>query len=162
MEKKVKQLGLLKWLSFPLGFIMFIFILESFGSIISSLFSAIAIVTFWNIVKNEQTRIIGQSIAEEIKMAISEAGNIDNMIEIKRMKSGIIARVYLINAKEKAQIIHRAIAYRMENCTFKKYLWIMQLTDMPGKSALQETQKLLNEQLLEELTKKHRENKRNK
>lgn len=162
MEKKVKKLGVLKWLSFSLGFIMFISIVDSFGPFISSLFSAMAIVVFWNIVKSEQTRIIGQTIADEIKMAISEAGDIDNMIEIKRMKSGIIARVYLINAKEKAQIIHRSIAYRMDKCIFKKYLWIMQLTDMPGKSALQETQRLLNEQLLEELTKKRRESKRNK
>ncbi len=141
---------------------MFALILDSFGTFISSLFSAMAIVAFWNIVKNEQTRLIGQTIADEIKKAISEAGNIDNMIEIKRMKSGIIARVYLINARERAQIVHRSIANRMEHCTFKKYLWIMQLTDMPGKGALRETQKILNEQLLEELSKKRRKNQQNK
>ncbi len=162
MEKKVKRLGFLKWLSIPLGFIMFALTFDSFGTFISSLFSAMAIVAFWNVVKNEQTRLIGQTIADEIKKAISEAGNIDNMIEIKRMKSGIIARVYLINARERAQIVHRFIANRMEHCTFKKYLWIMQLTDMHGKGALRETQKILNEQLLEELSKKRRKNQQNK
>lgn len=162
MEKKVKRLGMLKWMSFLLGFIMYSFTIHSFGYLLSSLCTVIATVSFWNIVRNEQTRLIGRKIADEIKIAISETGNVDNMIEIKRSKSGIIARVYLINAKEKAQIIHRAIANRMDGCSFKRYIWVMQLTDMPGRSAFDETQKILNEQLVDELMKKRKQDKEEK
>ena len=80
----------------------------------------------------------------------------ESYIEIKRLKSGIIARVYLINGRDKVSAVHRAITRRLEECTFKKYLWIMQLTDMPGKGALKETQRMLNDQLLEELMSKRK------
>lgn len=160
MEKTVKILGLVKWLCFPLGYIMLFCTRDSFGDMIASCLSIIAAVSFFALVRNEQVRLIGQSIANDIRDAISEIANIENMVEIKRLKSGIIARVYLINARDKVNVIHRAIANKMEDCTFKKYLWIMQLTDMPGKSALKETQRMLNEQLLDELTKKRNGNKK--
>ena len=118
--------------------------------------AVVAAVSFWVMMRSEQTRLIGQTIAKEIKEAISETGNVESYIEIKRLKSGIIARVYLINGRDKVSAVHRAITRRLEECTFKKYLWIMQLTDMPGKGALKETQRMLNDQLLEELMSKRK------
>lgn len=156
MEKTVKIVGISKWLCFPLGYIMFFCTQGSFGSIISIILAVVATVSFWAMMRSEQTRLIGQSIAKEIKDAISETGNVESYIEIKRLKSGIIARVYLINARDKVTEVHRAITRRLDECTFKKYLWIMQLTDMPGKGALKETQRMLNDQLLEELMSKHK------
>lgn len=156
MEKTVKIVGILKWLCFPLGYIMFFCTQGSFGNIISIILAVAATVSFWAMMRSEQTRLIGQSIANEIKDAISETGNVESYIEIKRLKSGIIARVYLINARDKVTEVHRAITRRLDECTFKKYLWIMQLTDMPGKGALKETQRMLNDQLLEELMSKHK------
>ena len=128
MEKTVRAIGICRWLGLPLGGIMFFFTYGSFGITIASVLS----------------------------IMINEAGNVESYIEIKRLKSGIIARVYLINAREKVAVVHKAIARRLERCTFKKYLWIMQLTDMPGKSALRDTQRMLNDQLLEELMRKRR------
>ncbi len=61
------------------------------------------------------------------------------------MRGGIIARVYLINAKERAMAIHSAIARRIEQCDLKKYLWVMQMTDMPEAASLREMQKKLND-----------------
>ena len=90
------------------------------------------------------------------KEAISIAGNIESFIEIKRMRSGIIARVYLINAKERAAAVHKSISRRIEQCDLKKYLWVMQMTDMPAASSLSEMQKKLNEQLIEELLRRRK------
>ncbi len=156
MEKTVKIISISKWLCFPLGCIMFFCTQESFGSIISAILAIIAAVSFWLMMRSEQTRLIGQTIAREIKEAISETGNVESYIEIKRLKSGIIARVYLINGRDKVSAVHRAITNRLDECTFKKYLWIMQLTDMPGKGALKATQRMLNDQLLEELMSKRK------
>lgn len=160
MERLVKIIGILKWLSFIPGYIMMVCTEASFGQDVSAVLGVLATVSFWILMGRERSRIIGQTIAGEIKEAISSAANVDSYIEIKRLRSGILARVYLIDAKEKMALIHRAVTNRMENCSMRKYLWIMQMTDMPGKNALQETQKLLNEQLLEELLVKRRGDKK--
>lgn len=162
MDNKIKLYGILKWLCFIPGTVMYIFTIDSFGYMISALCTIIATVAFYHIMDKEQTRRIGLSIAGEIKKAIAETGNVDNLIEIKKVKSGIIARVYLINARERAQIIQRAITNHLSNSEFKRYLWIMQLTDMPGKSFLRDRQRLLNDELIEELTKRKNQAKENR
>lgn len=154
MDKKIKLYGILKWMCFIPGTVMYIFTINSFGYLLSALCTIIATVAFYNIMDREQTRRIGLSIAGEIKKAIAETGDVDNLIEIKKLKGGIIARVYLINAKERAQIIQKAITKHLSNSDFRRYLWIMQLTDMPARNFLRERQRLLNDELIEELTKK--------
>lgn len=156
VEKQVKLIGLAKWLCLPLGYIMYFGTAYSFGGGVALVLAIVALVSFWCLMKSEQSRLIGQTIAEEIRSAISEFGNIESFVEIKRMKSGIIARVYLVNAREKAVFIHRSITRKLDCCSMKKYLWVMQLTDMPGKSAFEETQQRLNEQLLDELLNKRK------
>lgn len=156
MEKTVNIIGSLRWASLPLGCIMYVFSRESFGEAAASFLGALFGCAFWFLIRHEKSRLIGQTIASEIRAAISEAANVESFIEIKRLRSGIIARIYLINAKDKVTLIHRSVARRMENCSLKKYLWILQMTDMPGKNALHETQKILNEQLIDELLRKRR------
>ena len=157
MEKIVRIIGWLKWLSIFFGYIMYAFTKDSFGWIIAMLLSAVAAEAFWILINREKARLIGQTIAGEIRAAISEAdGNVENFIEIKRLRSGIIARIYLIGAEDKVTLIHRAVARRMEECTLKKYLWVLQMTDMPRKSALPETRRILNEQLIDELLRRNR------
>lgn len=112
---------------------------------------------FWMLMVNEKSRLIGATIANEIQEAITETTEAESIIEIKRMRSGIIARVYLICSRDKAALVNRAVARRMEQCVFKKYLWVMQLTNMAGRGDLREMQRILNEQLLEELLRNHRE-----
>lgn len=154
MEKKIKIIKFIKWICFPMGYLMYFLTADSFGDIIAVILGVAATVGFWALMRGEETRIIGQTLAVEIKEAITSAGNVESFIEIKRIKSGIIARVYLINAREKLNEIHRAITGKLEGSSCKKYLWIMQLTDMPGRGALKETQQILNAQLVEELMKR--------
>ncbi len=153
-------MGILRWLSFPLGSIMYFFTRDSFGELIGIVLCVIAAAAFWLLVGSERSRLIGQTIVSEIRRAISETANVESYIEIKRMRSGIIARVYLINARDKAVMIHRSIARRLDDCALKEYLWIMQLTDIPGINAISETRKILNEQLIEELLRKDWKNRR--
>ena len=160
MEKKVNLLGFSKWMCLPLAFLMFFGTVKSFGTVLSTVMAVVFALSFYTIVENEQIRLIGETIAAEIKKAISETGNVDSMIEIQKLRSGIIARVYLINAKERVGLIHKAITRQLEKSKFKKYLWIMQLTDMPGRSFLNETQQMLNEQLIDELRQQRRDMKK--
>jgi len=156
IEKQVKILGIAKWLALPLGYIMYFGTEYSFGGGVAMVLAIFAMMTFWILVKSEQARRIGETIADEIKAAISEFGNIESVVEIKKMRSGIIARIYLVNAREKAVYVHRAITRKLDQCSMKKYLWVMQLTDMPGKGAFKETRERLDEQLIEELLNKRK------
>lgn len=157
MEKIVNVIGKLKWLSFLPGLVMYAGTAYSFGELPAALLGGVACGTFWSLMVSERSRLIGATIADEIREAITETTEAESIIEIKRLKSGIIARVYLIGGRDKAAQVNRAVARKMEQCTFKKYLWVMQLTNMSGKGDLRETQRMLNEQLIEELLKKRRE-----
>lgn len=156
MEKQVKAIGLAKWFCIPLGSIMYFGTVNSFGHIAASMLCLAATAAFWLLMKGEQGRLIGETIADDIRDAIKEVGNVESFIEIKRLKSGILARVYLVNARERAVFVHKSITKKLDECSMKKYLWVMQLTDMPGKDDLKETQQKLNEQLLEELLRKRK------
>lgn len=150
-ENQVKLIGYGRWLAIPLGYIMYYGTAYSFGSDIALFLGIVAMISFWVLMRGEQSRLIGQTIADVIKAAISEFGNVESLVEVKRMRSGIIARIYLVNTREKAVLIHRAITRKLDECSMKKYLWVMQLTDMPGMSAFKETRDRLDEQLIEEL-----------
>ena len=151
MEKQVKTIGWAKWLCIPLGVIMYFGTVNSFGTPTASILCFTATVVFWKLLKGEQGRLIGETIADDIRDAIKEVDGVESFVEIKRLRSGILARVYLIDAKEKAIFVHRAITRKLDGCSMKKYLWVMQLTDMPRRDDFKETQKRLNDQLVEEM-----------
>ncbi len=156
IEKQVKLIGYARWLAIPLGYIMYFGTAYSFGGDVAMVLAIFAMISFWVLMRGEQSRLIGQTIADEIKAAISEFGNVESLVEVKRMRSGIIARIYLVNTREKAVLIHRAITRKLDGCSMKKYLWVMQLTDMPGMSAFKETRDRLDEQLIDELLSKRK------
>ncbi len=157
MKKTVTMIGALKWLSFLPGLVMYFCTADSFGELAAAVLGGVACGAFWMLMVHEKSRLIGATIANEIQEAITETTEAESIIEIKRMRSGIIARVYLICSRDKAALVNRAVARRMEQCVFKKYLWVMQLTNMAGRGELREMQRILNEQLLEELLRDHRE-----
>ena len=162
MNRRYNRIRINRWLCIPLGLIMFYFTSESFGMIVGMLLGIAAMVSFWMLMNRELARIIGESIITEIKDAILEIGKLDSVIEIKKIRSGLIARVYLINGREKVAAVHRSIDAKLNQSRFKNYIWAMQLTDIPGRGALAETRNLLNEQLLDELLKKKADQQRNK
>jgi len=156
MERQVKVIGAIRWLSIPLGAVMYLGTVNSFGQLTASVLCLLAAAVFFLLIKSEQGRIIGEFIADDIRDAIKEVDGIESFIEIKRLKSGILARVYLVNAKEKTMVVHKSIRRKLDRCSMKKYLWVMQLTDMPGRDDFEETQQRLNEQLLEEMLRRRR------
>lgn len=151
MDKAYKVIGILKWACFLLGAVMWYFTRDSFGSIIAICLGVAATVSFWLLMRREETRLIGQNIAMSIREAINETAQIESFIEIKKMKGGIIARVYLINAREMAATVQRAIKNKIDGSIFKKYILVMQMTDMASKDDLASTQRFLNDQLLRQL-----------
>lgn len=156
MEKQVKAMGAAKWLCIPLGTIMYFGTVNSFGHYAACLLCLAAMIGFWMLMRGEQGRLIGESIADDIQAAIKEVGGVESFIEIKRLRNGILARVYLVNAREKAIFVHKSIQRKLDDCAMKKYLWVMQLTDMAGRDDFKETQQRLNDQLIEEVLRKRK------
>ena len=140
-----------KWLGVPLGVLMYIRTVDSFGSIVAVILSLIAAVSFWLIVKGEENHIVSREIVNEIQLTISEIYKTNNFIEIKRFRHGIIARIYLINAKEKLSHIQAAVSRNIENSKFGRHILAMQMTDISGIEELPKAQKILNDELINAL-----------
>lgn len=152
-DKWIKVLNIGKWAAFLFGIIMYMGTRGSFGETLATFLAIIATVAFFSIARNEETRQIGKNIAEVIEDAISRVDMIQSVIEIKRIKKGLIARVYFINARDKSKLLHMAISKGLERCKYSRYIWMMQMTNMNSVDDLKTTQRALNDQLIDALLK---------
>ena len=160
MEKTLMKLSMASWLSVPLGLIMYFGTADAFGDEIAIPLGIIAATAFILILRKSSDQIISEMIAKEIREAIHRFGQIENYIEIKKAnRTGIIARIYLINAGAKVSEINQAVKNRLESSVFKGRIWILQMTDIGSREELNETRQVLDIQLLEELRKIAKEKK---
>ena len=160
MEKTLMKLSMASWLSVPLGLIMYFGTADAFGDEIAIPLGIIAATAFILILRKSSDQIISEMIAKEIREAIHRFGQIENYIEIKKAnRTGIIARIYLINAGAKVSEINQAVKNRLESSVFKGRIWILQMTDIGSREELNETRHVLDRQLLEELRKIAKEKK---
>lgn len=160
MEKTLMKLSMASWLSVPLGLIMYFGTADAFGDEIAIPLGIIATTAFILILRKSSDQIISEMIAKEIREAIHRFGQIENYIEIKKAnRTGIIARIYLINAGAKVSEINQAVKNRLESSVFKGRIWILQMTDIGSREELNETRQVLDRQLLEELRKIAKEKK---
>ena len=160
MEKTLMKLSMASWLSVPLGLIMYFGTADAFGDEIAIPLGIIAATAFILILRKSSDQIISEMIAKEIREAIHRFGQIENYIEIKKAnRTGIIARIYLINAGAKVSEINQAVKNRLESSVFKGRIWILQMTDIGSREELNETRQVLDRRLLEELRKIAKEKK---
>lgn len=160
MEKTLMKLSMASWLSVPLGLIMYFGTADAFGDEIAIPLGIIAATAFILILRKSSDQIISEMIAKEIREAIHRFGQIENYMEIKKAnRTGIIARIYLINAGAKVSEINQAVKNRLESSVFKGRIWILQMTDIGSREELNETRQVLDRQLLEELRKIAKEKK---
>lgn len=160
MEKTLMKLSMASWLSVPLGLIMYFGTADAFGDEIAIPLGIIAATAFILILRKSSDQIISEMIAREIREAIHRFGQIENYIEIKKAnRTGIIARIYLINAGTRVAEINQAVRNRLESSIFKGRIWILQMTDIGSREELNETRQVLDRQLLEELRKIAKEKK---
>lgn len=162
MENFIVSMRALKWLGLPLGCIMYMLTADSFGDPAAIILGVIAGIGFSILIDTERSRLISEILVNDIKEAISESSNVEYYVEIKRIRHVLIARVYLVNAKDKVIMIHAAINRKLEDSRFRRYLWIMQMAEIPEKSAIKASEEMLNEQLLSELMKKRKKKNKNK
>ncbi|SFU55497.1 hypothetical protein SAMN05216508_1123 [Eubacterium pyruvativorans] len=111
----------------------------------------IASVWLWIILRDGVSMLIGQGIVREIGRTIRRYGNVDHLIEIRRIRSGVIARVYLIGQSASIEPVRRSLTECLDHSGLREYLWVMQVTQMRSRSDLKKTRMLLNRELLDAL-----------
>lgn len=154
-NKTITLVKIAKISSYLFGAIMFIFTYKSFGIPVASFLAVGFTYAFWRLTRKEEYRLIGEEIAMEIKAAIRKIDDLDSVVEIRQLKKGLIARVYLIDAKERIVLFQKAITKQLENCIYKNHIWAMQLTDMSRKEDFNDSRRFLDEELYVEIKKRY-------
>lgn len=161
MENFIISMRILRWLGLPLGCIMYLLTVDSFGEAAAIILGVLAGVAFGLLIDSERSRLISEILVKDIKDAIAESFNVEHYVEIKRIRHVLIARIYLVNAKDKVVMIHASINRKLEDSRFRRYLWIMQMAEIPEKSAIKASEEMLDEQLLRELMKRRKKKNKN-
>lgn len=151
MEKTIRFLRILRWFVPVPGVFLCWWTLPAFGRVPAVLMGIIASVWLWIILRDGVSMLIGQGIVREIGRTIRRYGNVDHLIEIRRIRSGVIARVYLIGQSASIEPVRRSLTECLDHSGLREYLWVMQVTQMRSRSDLKKTRMLLNRELLDAL-----------
>ena len=151
MEKRILTLRYGKWLGILMGCIMYAVTSSVFTISVSAALAVVFGVSFWILLKREETRQIGQNIAESIREAVQETWTGEQLIEIKRIRRGMIARVYLIGQKSRMERVQQAVSEKMSENPFRNYLWVMQMTQLKSREEVRKARDVLNRQLVQSI-----------
>ena len=149
MEKRILTLRYGKWLGILMGCIMYAVTSSVFTISVSAALAVVFGVSFWILLKREEIRQIGQNIAESIREAVQETWTGEQLIEIKRIRRGMIARVYLIGQKSRMERVQQAVSEKMSENPFRNYLWVMQMTQLKSREEVRKARDVLNRQLVQ-------------
>ncbi len=148
MEKRILTLKIGKWLGVLIGFIMYIGTSSAFTGPVSAALGAAFGIAFWVLLKKEEIRQIGHEIALTIREAVRDSWDGEHFIEIKRIRRGMIARVYLIGSRERLERVRKAVGARLSEDTYADQVWIMQMTNLKSRNDLKAARDVLNRQLV--------------
>lgn len=151
MSSNYRLLKNVRWISLPLGALMFLGTFRSFGIIVASILGIAAAFSFYLITRKEFRRVAQESLTKTIKDAIAQTGDVDSVVEFRTLRSGFIVRIYLIDCKDHVNEIHNRILSSIDRSSFKNTLAIMQLTELSARKFIDSAREVLNEQLIEEL-----------
>ena len=152
-QKKIFLLKRVRWICLLLGIIMFIGTRDAFGFGWAAALSTVSAAAFYLICGGEVKRTICQYVADDLKDAVASVGHKKCVVEIKSLRGGLITRVYLIGAGTRAGLCGRAVVSRIKRSWYKNSVWVTQMIDLENEAELQTAQKMLNEELLEDLKK---------
>ena len=151
MEKRILTLRYGKWLGILMGCIMYAVTSSVFTISVSAALAVVFGVSFWILLKREEIRQIGQNIAESIREAVQETWTGEQLIEIKRIRRGMIARVYLIGQKSRMERVQQAVSEKMSENPFRNYLWVMQMTQLKSREEVRKARDVLNRQMVQSI-----------
>ncbi len=153
VRKRVDLLGRIKWIGLFLGMIMYYAVTPAFGDIIATALACAAATSFYMICDKESKTTICEYVSQHLHDALVRAGQKESVFEIKAARTGLIVRVYLIRAHEKAPLCTKALLHAISESWYRSRVWVTQIVDLNSENEIEEAQQTLNEELLEDLRK---------
>ena len=151
IKKKTNLLGKVKWLGAGFAVIMYLAVVNTFGEVPAIILGAVAGVSFFLICEKEKRNILCEHVSETIHAALEKIGQSDCIFEIKTMRPGLIIRVYLIKANEKVHLCNKAIIDTISRSWFRQQVWITQVVNINSEEDIDDAQRSLNEELLNDV-----------
>ena len=91
---------------------------------------------------------------KDMREGLDRAGFGDTVFEIKSLNIGLVVRVYLIQARNRAEIYSKVISDRLEASWYKKHIWLTQVVDVERAEAIGDARRVLNDALIEDIKEK--------
>ena len=154
VRKKADLLGRIKWLGLLLGLLMYYATAYAFGDIISTVLACIAATVFYVMCENERKSIVSRHVSDQLSQTLNRIGQTENVFEIKTANMGMIIRVYLIRAGERAPACTKAVLDAIAKSWYCSRVWVTQIVDLDRREEIPQAQQALNEELLDDLKNK--------
>ena len=153
-ERNSLKLGRIGWFWFLPSIVMFLVTQPPFGTVAALALSAVFGLAFNRICKKARNGIICEEIVRDMKEGLDKAGFKDTVFEIKNVNIGLVVRVYMIQARSRAEIYSKIIADRLESGWYKKHIWMTQVVDVERAEAIGDARRVLNEALIDDIKEK--------
>lgn len=146
-RKRAELLGRIKWLGLLFGLVMYYATADVFGDVISMILACVAATTFYVMCNNERKSTIATHVTKHLQEVLKNFGQQDSVFEIKTPNTGMVVRVYLIGAGERAVACSKLILDTIANSWYRSRVWITQIVDLEKREDIPEAQRALNEEL---------------
>lgn len=147
-EKNSKKINRLRWLCFVPASVMYIAAEAAFGTLMGITLGAVFGIAFFMVCHRGSMMIVCEDIVEDMKTTLDKIGQAETIFEVKCLSTGFVVRVYLIKAKNRAQICRRAIIEKLEQGWYKNKIWVTQVIAVENEEDIKKAQKALNVVLL--------------
>lgn len=159
LKRNQMFLNILRFMAFPLGWIMYFATINGFGELIASVLCGVAAMAFWLIVSKGKDRLLYDALAAKVHEAIKEIGPLDSQIEMKTFTGGLIVRIFLLRPGERIKVYTQAIYRKLSNWDIAKKSWIVQISNVESYGDIERTRTILDEELMEEIKKSRNQQK---
>lgn len=153
VRKRVVLLRRIKWLGLLFGLIMYYVTVPAFGDIIATILACAAASAFYIICDRESKATMCEHVSQHLHDALIGVGQKESVFEIKAARPGLIIRVYLIRAHEKAPLCTKVLLHTISESWYRSGVWVTQIADLNSENEIEEAQQTLNDELLEDLRK---------
>ncbi|MGI6211632.1 MAG: hypothetical protein ACOYJJ_03520 [Anaerovoracaceae bacterium] len=147
----LEALKVIRWFCLVFGAAIFIFTRDGFGTAAATCLGVFFAFWFWRICQRERKLEIHLEIARMCREAVSSAGGADNLIEIQKVRSRLVARIYVIDAgsgqDRLLMRIQRSLQEALRGNGIRKYLWAIQMTGVNAADDYARVRKQLDESL---------------
>lgn len=154
VRKKADVLGRIKWMGLFAGLVMYYATVYTFGNTISTILACVAAVAFYYIFENERRSVVSKCVSEHLDGVLTKMGQRESVFEIRNTGRRMIIRIYLIKAGERAPLYSKAAIDAIAKSWYRSRVWITQIVDLNNQDEIPEAQKVLDDELFEDLKKK--------